>query len=136
MILRPKGAVAKKQKNRWHQNTHFVSCIRPLKLFCPNLGRIDPVVLEKSLKYPKINMQICLRIGNWQSEHINLKYFPKKETVSPCQGGHVAYMRGFGLDTEGYMSRQKGFTTFGGGGHIAHLEGCTHIYPNGYTVQQ
>ena len=40
--------------------------------------------------------------------------FQKKKRFSPCQGGHVAYMSGFGLTTEGYMSPQKGFTTLGG----------------------
>ena len=41
----------------------FVSCIRPLKIFCRSLGHIGPVVLDKTLKYRKIIMQICLPIG-------------------------------------------------------------------------
>ena len=41
----------------------YVSCIRPLKIFCRSLGHIGPVVLDKTLKYLKIIMQICLPIG-------------------------------------------------------------------------
>ena len=41
----------------------FVSCIRPLKIFCRSLGHIGPVVLDKTLKYRKTIMQICLPIG-------------------------------------------------------------------------
>ena len=41
----------------------YVSCIRPLKIFCRSLGHIGPVVLDKTLKYRKIIMQICLPIG-------------------------------------------------------------------------
>ena len=45
----------------------YVSCIRPLKIFCRSLGHIGPVVLDKTLKYRKIIMQICLPIGKKQS---------------------------------------------------------------------
>ena len=44
----------------------YVSCIRPLKIFCRSLGHIGPVVLDKTLKYRKIIMQICLPIGKKQ----------------------------------------------------------------------
>ena len=47
----------------------FVSCIRPLKIFCRSLGHIGPVVLDKTLKYRKIIMQICLPIGKKRPDH-------------------------------------------------------------------
>ena len=53
----------------------FVSCIRPLKIFCRSLGHIGPVVLDKTLKYRKIIMQICLPIGNWHPELLD-RYGP------------------------------------------------------------
>ena len=48
----------------------FVSCIRPLKIFCRSLGHIGPVVLDKTLKYRKIIMQICLPIGKKATRQI------------------------------------------------------------------
>ena len=39
----------------------FVSCIRPLKIFCQSLGHIGPVVMDKTLKYRKSSYRIaCL----------------------------------------------------------------------------
>ena len=39
----------------------YVSCIRPLKIFCRSLGHIGPVVLDKTLKYRKSSCRIaCL----------------------------------------------------------------------------
>ena len=63
----------------------YVSCIRPLKIFCRSLGHIGPVVLDKTLKYRKIIMQICLPIGKKLPVLTKIYKYPCIVCNTPCK---------------------------------------------------